>query len=66
MVGRNEWVVKDTLRAEVLKFVKRKSGLSWVRTVLGAESREGDDRRYSPTSTGREEFKDEKELESHC
>jgi hypothetical protein len=53
-------------RAEALKLVKRKSGLSWVRTILGAESREGDDWRYSPTSTRREEFEDEKELEKHC
>jgi hypothetical protein len=50
-------------RAEALKLVK-KSGLSWVRTIPGAGSRERDDwtRRYSPTSTRREEFEDEKEL----
>ena len=54
------------MRAEaLLKLVKRKSGLSWVRMILGAESREGDGRRYSPTSTRREEFEYEKELENH-
>jgi hypothetical protein len=57
------------LRAEALKLVKRKSGLSWVRslrTILGAGSREGDDWRYSLASTRREEFEDEKEMENHC
>ena len=53
------------MRVEALKFGKRGSGLSWVRMILGAESR-GDGWRYSPTSTRREEFEDEKELENHC
>jgi hypothetical protein len=38
-----ERFVKDTLRAQALKLVKRKSGLSWVSTILGAGSRVGDD-----------------------
>jgi hypothetical protein len=42
------------LRAEALKFVKRGSELSWVRTILGAGSKEEDDWRYSPTSARRE------------
>jgi hypothetical protein len=50
---------------QALKLVKRKSGLSWVRTILGTGSREGGDWKYSPTSTRREEFEDEKELENH-
>jgi hypothetical protein len=52
--------------SEALKLVKRKSGLSWVRTILGTGSREGDGWRYSPTSTRREEFEDGKEMENHC
>ena len=38
-----ERFVKDTLRAQALKLVKRKSGLSWVRTILGVGNREEDD-----------------------
>lgn len=65
----NDWSFDNEMsssKAEALKLVKRKSGLSWVRTILGTESREGDGWRYSPTSTRREEFEDEIELETHC